>query len=221
MDVRRGIRDALAQGRPVTQKMLVEEANAMRQCGEHDAALLAVEDVLAEHGPQTADAGTHNVHGLVLTELGRERDALGAFERAAARMPENAVMVANLGITALNVGDVAAGIATLRRAVDADPRAAWIYLWLGHAYRRVGDEGRAVIEYRRAHELLRADVERWPAHRESWVRMASVCQSLGDYRGADHARKVLTKIERDGLYQGDSRYVIAGASRKTVAAEAE
>jgi Tfp pilus assembly protein PilF len=221
MDVRRGIRDALAQGRPVTQKMLTEEANAMRQCGDKEAALLAVEDVLADHAPAPADGNTYNIHGLVLSDLGRERDALAAFERAAARMPDNAVMVANLGITALSAGDVEAGIASLRRAADTDPNAAWIYLWLGHAYRRLGDEARAMVEYRQAHDLLRADVERWPAHRESWVRMAFVCQSLGDYRGADHARKVVKKIERDGLYQGDSRHVIAGASRRAVAAEAE
>ena len=78
-----------------------------------------------------------------------------------------------------------------------------------------------MVEYRRAHELLRAEVERWPRNRESWSRMASVCQSLGDYRGVDQARKVLRKIDRDELYQGDSRHVIAGASRRAVAAEAE
>ena len=221
MDVRRGIRDALAQGRPVTQKMLAGEANALRDCGDLEAALLSIEDLLAEHDPVTADGPTHNIHGLVLSQLDRDKEALDAFGRASNLMPNNATVLANLGITALDAGDLPRGIATLRRAADADPSAGWIYLSLGHGYRRAGDEDRAVIEYRRAHELLRADVERWPGSRSSWARMASVCQSLGDYRGADQARKVLAKIERDELYQGDSRHVLAGAARRAVAAEAE
>jgi hypothetical protein len=220
--VRRGIRDAIAHGRPVTQKMLADEANAMRLCGQLEGALLAVEEVLAEHLPGEQDGATHNVHGLVLNALDRDAEAISAFSDAAKRSPGDAVLRANVGVAAL-VGGLDAGVAIgfLREAVDLDPNAAWVYLWLGSAYRRLGDEARAVVEYRRAHELLRREVERWPFNRDSWQRMASACQSLGDYRGADQAREVLRKIERDALYQGDSRHVLAGATRKTVAAEAE
>jgi molecular chaperone DnaK (HSP70) len=217
--VRRSIRDAMAAGRPVTQHMLADEANCLRICGEAEAALLAIEDLMADHA--VIDGGTHNVHGLVLTALHRDADALQAFGRAAGALPDSAVVLGNVGIAALATGSIQAGLATLRRSADMEPASPWIYLWLGYGYRLAGDEARALTEYRRCHELLRKEVERRPFDRDAWARIVSVCQSLGDYRGADQAREVLKRIDRDALYEGDSRHVLAAASRKPVAAEAE
>ena len=105
--------------------------------------------------------------------------------------------------------------------MDKDPRLAYAYVALGAGYRRLGDEARAVIEYRRALDLLRAQVEARPIDRDAWQRLAATSQSLGDYRAVDQAREVLGKLERDALYEGDSRHVIAGSARRPVAAEAE
>ena len=68
-------------------------------------------------------------------------------------------------------------------------------------------------------EVLKKDVERWPFHRDSWSRMCSVHQALGDYRRADEARSVLKRIDRDALYEGDSTHVIAGTVLQPQAAE--
>ena len=218
MTVRRSIRDAIVQGRPVTHRMLVDEANAMHHAGDSAGALLAIEDAMAGGA---ADAGAHNAHGLILNDLLRHDDAAAAYLRASQADPANAVYLGNYGVTLLWLSRVEPGIAALRRAIAVAPDASWLYLWLGSAYRQAGDETRALVEYRHALDLVRKDVERWPLDSRSWSRMESVCQSLGDYRGAAHARAVIQKIERDALYEGDSRHVIAGASVKAMTAEAE
>ena len=96
------------------------------------------------------------------------------------------------------------------------PTSAWATRTAGGATRP-----RAQVEYRRALELLREEVEARPFDRDAWSRMWTVHQSLGDYRRADEARSVLRRIERDALYDGDSAHVIAGPVRKPIAAEAE
>ena len=220
MEARRAIRDAMSGGRPVTSRMLVEEANSIRLTGDLGAALLAIEDCIDE---SERNAPAHNVHGLVLGALGRGSDAVHAYSRAMELMPDNAIYMGNAGIALQQDGGVGynASIGRLRMALDKDPTLSYAYIGLGIAYRATGDEARAQVEYRRALELLRKEVEARPFDRDAWSRMWSVHHSLGDYRRADEARTVLKRIDRDALYEGDSAHVIAGPVRKPVAAGAE
>ena len=220
MEARRTIRDAMAGGRPVTGKMLVDEANSLRLTGDVDAALLAIEDCIDEN---ERDAHAHNIRGLVLGALGRHDETVEAYTRATELMPECAIFMANAGIAFQRRGDTGyhASIGALRMALDKDPALAYAYIGLGIAYRATGDEARAQVEYRRALELLRKEVEARPFDRDAWSRMCSVQQSLGDYRHAADARGVLRRIDRDALYEGDSAHVIAGPVLKAVPAGAE
>jgi molecular chaperone DnaK (HSP70) len=218
MEVRRSLRDALAEGRPVTQAMLVAEANALRRAGRSDEGLLAIEDCLAENG---GDGHAHNVRALLLADLDREDDALDAHRRAMECLPDVAVYVANYGIALqARAGEADASIATLRLALEKDPSLGYAYAGLGSAYRMKGDEARAQVEYRRALEVFRKDVERAPFSRDSWSRLCVVHQALGDYRRAEEARVVLRRIDRDVLYDGDSAQVIAGPARPSLAPSA-
>ena len=217
MEERRALRDAMAHGRAVTHKMLVAEANALRRADRDDEALLAIEDCLEDDG---ADGQAHNIRGLVLDALDRPREAVEAYRKAVQCMPEAAVPLANYGIALqTRAGEPDASIATLRMALEKDPNLGYAYVGLGTAYRMKGDEARAQVEYRRALDVLKKDVERWPFHRDSWSRMCSVHQALGDYRRADEARSVLKRIDRDALYEGDSTHVIAGTVLQPQAAE--
>ena len=218
MQSRRAMRDALDGGRPVTGRMLVDEANAMRLAGEADSALLAIEDCLAD---DPRDAHAHNIHGLLLGTLERPDAAVKAYQRAMELMPDNAIFIANAGIAQQWQADQAPSIGTLRWALEKDPGLAYAYVGLGNAYRKAGDEARAQVEYRRALDLYRAMVEARPFDREAWSRIWGVHQSLGNYRLADEAREVVKRIDRDALYQGDSSQVIAGPVRPPTAAEAE
>ena len=220
MEARRAIRDALTGGRPVTGRMLVDEANAIRVTGDFDTALLAIEDCIDEN---ERDPHAHNIRGLILGTLGVAPNAFHAYSRAMQLMPDNAVYIANAGITFQQDGGVGynASIGSLRMALDKDPSLAYAYIGLGDAYRATGDEPRAQVEYRRALELLRKEVEARPFQRDSWSRLCTVHHALGDYRRADDARAVLKRIDRDALYEGDSAHVIAGPARKPVTAGAE
>jgi hypothetical protein len=216
--VRRDLRDAAAAGRPLTQKMLVSEANAMRIAGDLDGALLAVEDCLDEN---PRDASAHNIRGLVLDGLERPEESSAAHARAMQLVPDNPIFLANAGLALQSVGPVEASVGPLRLALSQDPRLGYAYVGLGNAYRRMGDEKSALAEYRRALEVLRQEIEERPFDRDAWVRMGSVHQSLGDYRRADEARQVLKRIDRDALYDGDSTHVIAGPVRPQVSAGVE
>ena len=220
MEARRAIRDAMAGGRPVTSRMLVDEANAIRLTGDFDAALLAIEDCIEE---SERDGPAHNIRGIILGALGCRSEAIQAYSRAMQLMPDNAVFIANAGIAFQQDAGVGyhASIGSLRMALDKDPTLAYAYIGLGTAYRGLGDEARAQTEYRRALEILRKEVEARPFDRDAWSRMWSVHHSLGDYRRADEARNVLKRLDRDALYEGDSAHVIAGPVLKPVAAGAE
>jgi molecular chaperone DnaK len=220
MEARRAIRDAMTHGRPVTSRMLVDEANAIRLTGDLDTALLAIEDCIDENA---RDPHAHNIHGLVLGTLGRRSAALQAYTRAMQLMPDNAIYIANAGIALQQDGGTGyhTSIGILRTALDKDPHLAYAYIGLGIAYRATADEPRAQVEYRRALEILRRDVETRPFDRDLWSRLHSVHHALGDYRRADDAREVLKRIDRDALYEGDSAHVIAGPVRKPVSAGAE
>jgi tetratricopeptide (TPR) repeat protein len=218
-EVRRAIRDAIAQGRPVTHRLLVEEANSLRLAGALDSALLAIEDILADDG---SDGHAHNVHGLVLGDMERYEESVKAYATAAQRSPGVPTFLSNMAFAMqLTAHPVESCIALLRLAIEKDPTAAYTYVALGAAYRRSGDEARALVEYRRALSLLKQDVERRPFDRGSWTRLRNVYQSLGEYRLADQAREVVERIDRDALYDGDSRHVIAGATRQPITAGAE
>lgn len=220
MESRRAVRDAIAGGRPIAGKMLVDEANAMRLADDLDGALLAIEDCIDEN---EHDANAHNLHGLILGALDRGNDAIEAYKRAWELAPDGAVYIANLGIELQQRGGhgYLMSINTLRMALDKNPHLAYAYMALGNAYRATGDEPRAQVEYRRALDLLRKEVEARPFDRDAWSRMWAVHHSLGDYRRADEARNVLKRIDCDMLYEGDSAHVIAGPILKAVAAGAE
>ena len=144
MEIRRGLRDALAQGRPVTQRSLMAEANAMRKAGHMDAALLAIEDCI-DDAPSEPHA--HNIRALVLDALDRPRDAVAAHTTAMQLMPDNAVFLANAGIALQSVGPVEASVGPLRLALSQDPRLGYAYIGLATAYRRMGDEKAALVEF--------------------------------------------------------------------------
>lgn len=190
----------------------------MRLAGDLDAALLAIEDCIDEN---EGDANAHNIRGLVLGALGRHSETIDAYARAMQLMPDSAIFIANAGIAFQDKGAYHPSIGSLRMALDKDPTLAYAYIGLGTAYRMLGDEARAQVEFRRALEYLKKEVEARPFDRNAWCRLCSVHQALGDYRRADEARNVLKRIDRDALYEGDSAHVIAGPVRKPVAAGAE
>ena len=164
MESRRAIRDAMTGGRPVTARMLVDEANAIRLTGDLDAALLAIEDCIDE---SERDATAHNIRGDHPQRAGAGAPMPFTPTRArCSSIPTTPSTSPTPGIAFQQDGGdgYRTSIASLRMALDKDPTLAYAYIGLGIAYRGIGDEARAQVEYRRALEHP-AQGDRGPAVR--------------------------------------------------------
>ena len=223
MEARRAMRDAMAGGRPVTSRMLVDEANAIRLTGDLDGALLAIEDCIDENERRRAPPTTSAAWSWA-------RWAVAATPSTPTRgrcelMPDNAVYIANAGHR------VPAG---RRRRLRGQHRAAcaWPSTRIppsptrtsGSAppTGRTGDEARAQVEYRRALELLRKEVEARPFDRDAWSRMWTRPPFAGRLsarrRGAQRAEAASTATR---CTRATARTSSRGPVRKPVAAGAE
>jgi hypothetical protein len=182
LEHRRQMKAAVAAGQPVPAWMLANEANLMRGAGQLEDALLAAEQCLAE---TPSDAGTHNIRGLVLDEMGAMPEAERAFRAAADLAPTRAVFQGNLGMALAETGRREEALAALSLAVTLDPRLVYVHVALGDLHRRKGDEPGARREYGRALEILNDSMADRPFDIVSWRYLARLHQSLGDYAQAD------------------------------------
>ncbi|MBL8672636.1 MAG: tetratricopeptide repeat protein [Alphaproteobacteria bacterium] len=96
-------------------------------------------------------AGAWNNLGGTLVHLGRHAQAASALQRALALLPAGASdrpdTLANLGVALAASGRAEEGIASLREAVAAAPRAAGAYINLGNALRSAGRTEEAKAAY--------------------------------------------------------------------------
>jgi molecular chaperone DnaK len=204
---RRMMKAGAEKGQAVPASMMVIEANLMRLAGHDDDALLAVEQCLAE---APGDAAGHNIRGLIFSDRGDTAAAEQAFRSAADLAPTEAFYQGNLGGTLAERGRHDEALATLRLAATLNPHLPYVHMELGDVYRRKGDEASAVREYERALAILNRSMEDQPFDVWSWRRLARLHQSMGQYRQADEARKVVAKLEAGALYEGDPSAVVAG-----------
>ena len=103
----------------------------------------------------------------------------------------------NLGGTLAERGRHDEALATLRLAATLNPHLPYVHMELGDVYRRKGDEASALREYDRALAILNRSMEEQPFDVWSWRRLARLHQSMGQYRQADEARKVVAKLEAE------------------------
>jgi TolB-like protein len=119
-----------------------------------ERALVSLDRALALR-PESAEAWRYR--GSALTTLGREEEALAAFENALARNPIDAS--AQSGIARIHFilrGDFARAAAGYERALAMNPRAGWSALQLAHCATLLRDFPRAEAAARRAMDLQRA-----------------------------------------------------------------
>lgn len=93
--------------------------------------------------------------GLVLYELGRHRDAIGAFTRSAALNPQLFTPHLFLGISHLKLGETQQAVAPLRAALALEPHHPQAVYELANAYMRLE-------QFEAASELFQALAERHP-----------------------------------------------------------
>jgi tetratricopeptide (TPR) repeat protein len=127
-------------------------------------------------------SGSPRVASLLATATeflkdGRPADAIAPLREAALLQPSNSIILHDLGLACLEVGQIPDAIEALRRAVEGNPRYPDAYFRLGIALEKRGDLGGAIVAYDRATDLL-------PSLTEAWFRAGALAHTLGHREAA-------------------------------------
>jgi len=104
-------------------------------------------------GNERLEVWCYNGLGNVYAGLGRQEEAIAAFQRAIELDPTLAAPRNGLGAVYAGLGRQEEAIAAYRRAIELDPTDAYPHNGLGTVYRALGRQEEAIAAYQRAIEL--------------------------------------------------------------------
>jgi tetratricopeptide (TPR) repeat protein len=130
---------------------------------------------------------------------GKYEEAVDHLNRSLA-IEQDALFLANLGISFYYLGDYERAVHQLRRAADASANEASIWLSLGDAMRFSMQSSEAVDAYREAMRLAREEEARLPSSPANLYRLAWATAGTGDLDEAE------TLIERSLSLAPESPY---------------
>ncbi len=165
------------------------------------AALPHFDRVLAAHD---TDVPALVGRGQALSALGRDADALAAFEAAVAADPSLADIRRRVEVMrfrglerdlsrarqAARDNKLEDATAAYERAIATSPDSGVLYRELGAVERRKGDSGRALEHFRRAVELD-------PSDAASWIAIGDLLDAGGDLAGAEQAYTSAVAVQPD------------------------
>ena len=179
----------------------------------HDPQTFA--EALVLESPRSGHA--QHMLGTAYALLGRDDDALAAFDRAVAIDPANAGSLFNAAVVLRRRGDLAGATARLRQATDADPRhvSSWVNLALVSA-----DQG----AFDAARDAAQRAVSLQPNRPDAWMVLAIALRGAGDYAAARAAVETalravpdeprgLAELAQIALAQGDAMAADAALER--------
>jgi tetratricopeptide (TPR) repeat protein len=189
------------------EQLIIDEVSLMRLAGRLDEALLAVSDCIELF----RDSGLlRNIRALCLHDLGRDDEAVEEHQAAARLSPSSPVLIGNLGTVYHEAGRLDEAVATLRRALSLNPSLGYVYERLADIARQRGDEAAATKELGQAEAGYLRRTNDDPFDRRGWENLARVRASLGDYEGAESARRMILQIDRTDRFDGIPDAVIQG-----------
>ncbi len=212
---RRTLRESIDQGQPLSASMLLKEANLMRKAGDLEGAIVAVNDVMGEHG---ITAAALNVRGLAYYALDQHDHAIADHKAAADLNPRDPVLRGNYGCALEETGRFDEATAAIRLALGMNQNLAYLYQRLGGIARQQGREEDSRREFQQAERLYAAAADGEPLNPESWWNLAAVRFQLGDYDGATKAGELAEGAEHFGRLGGPATDVVSG-SREVVSDE--
>jgi len=112
-------------------------------------------------GLRTTFGEAHNNRGNALNRLGRQAEALEAFEAALRVLPGDAEVLVNIGNVLRDLGQAAASLGYLDRAIAIDPAIAEAHFNRGNALQDLGRHAEAIASFG---EALRLDPDHVDAH---------------------------------------------------------
>jgi tetratricopeptide (TPR) repeat protein len=107
-------------------------------------------NVTLEKIPPKIDEDKDFLEGVAFFKQARYAEAVGSFEKVAARFPDSAEAHYNLGISAVRAGRKGQGLAALETAVLLDPKMIEAHFVLGEEYFAAGDKDKATAAFVRA-----------------------------------------------------------------------
>lgn len=148
-----------------------EVARRAKQAGEAEAKFRAALALDPDHAP--------SLFGLGRTVLGEGRpdEALPHLERAAAALPDDMVLAANLGLALRRTGDHRRAIEVFRATIDKGGRDPVLYRELGRAAELAKEPDTAREAYARAVDLA-------PDDAASLTRLADLTREAGEVEEA-------------------------------------
>ena len=205
---RRQMREAADAGKlNGNGQLIAQEVSLMRLAGElHEALLLASDSIelLGESG------WIRNLRALCLDDLGRTDEALVDYEAAVRLSPSDPILVGNLGASYHDSGRLDEAVAMMRRALSLNPNLGYLYERLADIARQRGDEAAATKELRRAEAEYLGNTNADPFDRRAWVSLSRVRADLGDYEGAESARRMVVQIDQTDRFEGAPDAVVQG-----------
>ncbi|HJS33108.1 MAG TPA: tetratricopeptide repeat protein [Alphaproteobacteria bacterium] len=158
-----------SQGSAVGVRAQLAAAARYHQAGRLDEAAAACEAALSV---DRDNVDALHFLGALKAQLGRPKEALPFFSRAAERAPGNAEIHLNLGNVLRECDQPHAAIPALRRAVELAPELIAAQLGLAGALGESGNFSEAAATYR-------AVLARAPDRRIAWVNLGRALDALG------------------------------------------
>jgi tetratricopeptide (TPR) repeat protein/TolB-like protein/predicted Ser/Thr protein kinase len=142
------IRKALAQALNLTDReRLYLRASEAYLSNRNDEAVKIYTDLVAAH---PYDTEARYLLCVVLTDEGKNREALEQLQILVKLEPENPITWSFMGSTYLSMGDFSQGIVAMKRFLEMEPRNANGHHLLGDAYRSQAEFDLAAQEYSEA-----------------------------------------------------------------------
>ncbi|MGE3507790.1 MAG: Hsp70 family protein, partial [Vicinamibacterales bacterium] len=200
---RRRIRECVSEGKELSLSLLMTEANLMRMAEEYSEAIVYLNDLNEMFSPAGPSEGALlNIRALCHDALGQDQQALQDFARAAELMPADGVPRANLGCMLQEAGRLDEAEAALRLGLQLNPTLAYAYERLGAILRARGREQDARRELSAAEKLYAKAAEERPLSQGAGWNVARVRAALGDYEGAERARRLAGEAQDHDKFGG-------------------
>jgi tetratricopeptide (TPR) repeat protein len=188
--------------------MMIALSNRERLRGNIFGALEILQR-LEDKGNNTP--GLNNMLALCYNRLGLRRKALDYFKKASELDPNNPTLLVNYGSQLIEFGNVEEAISRIRQAVTLNAEYYFPYYWLGVAYRKKGEEGQAIREFRRVLRILRDLCVNHPNDEDLLDFLIGTETALGNYEEADEAKGRLGNIRNAKILGGNPDDLIVGS----------
>lgn len=165
--------DQFRQQQQMLLKELYGELEELRVAIGQQQQRLAVQEA--------ADPDLWYARGNDLTELGRDEEAVAAYDEALQLQPDFFAAWLNRGVALDRLGRYPEAIASFERALRLKPDAASLWYNRGTVLGKLGRYGEAVVSFERTLRLKANDAEAWSNRGTALVQLARYSEAIASF----------------------------------------